>query len=69
METTAMIAAAFLFGLTGQSEPVAEFYGCETVDMGGYLNFVDPTCAAAATVSADYVIDSATGLSVAIDNK
>lgn len=54
METTAIIAAAFVFGLAGQSQPVAEFYGCEMVDMGGYLNFADPTCPN--TASADYAL-------------
>jgi hypothetical protein len=54
---TALIAAVFLGGFAsgGQQQAQAEFYGCETVDMGGYLNFVDPTCPAGFTANtADY---------------
>jgi hypothetical protein len=53
---TALFAAAFLGGFASDSQTVPEFYGCETVDMGGYLNFVDPTCPAGATYNTtDYI--------------
>jgi hypothetical protein len=54
METTAIIAAALVLGLASNSEPQPVFYGCETVDMGGYLNFADPTCPAQFTDTANY---------------
>jgi hypothetical protein len=57
METIAIIAAAIVLGLASNSEPVAEFYGCETVNMGGYLNFADPTCPAQFTDTANYDAD------------
>jgi hypothetical protein len=43
MDSISVIFAAILSVFGGQ-EPQAVNYGCETVDVGGYSNFVDPTC-------------------------
>lgn len=49
-----LIAAALALGFASQSTPAPEFYGCETVDQGGYLTFADPTCPAQFTDTANY---------------
>lgn len=43
MDSISVIFAAILSVFGGQ-EPQAVNYGCETVDVGGYSNFVDSTC-------------------------
>lgn len=55
MET--VIAAALALGFASSGEPQPMFYGCETVDQGGYLTFADPTCPAQFTDTANYDAD------------
>jgi hypothetical protein len=55
---TALLAAAFLGGFASDSQAAAPFYGCEVEQIAGTnaYQFVDPTCAAAATYDqTDYI--------------
>ena len=44
MKTLTLIALATLFAAPAFADPKTVF-GCEIVDMGGYSNKADPTCA------------------------
>jgi hypothetical protein len=56
----AILAVLPLLAVAAVAQPVQPFYGCETIDQGGYLTFADATCPAAVTsAQADY--DPGTG--------
>lgn len=44
MKTLSTSLAALLIAAPAFAGPTADYTGCETVDMGGYLNFAEPGC-------------------------
>lgn len=54
MEIATIVTALVI--LAGGSGEMPGHFACETVDAGGYLNFVDPTCVTASYENVDQIL-------------